>query len=112
MAMMKKALVIENDQPTQLEIILTSHQSDGVYRYQPEPEDTAKLIIYNDENINIKEFDVDMTDPKYLFVNIDTTGIPEGKYKFRVEAYLASEAATYIVKENEPVLIRRLKENA
>ena len=107
MAMMKKALVIENDQPTQLEIILTSHQSDGVYRYQPEPEDTAKLIIYNDENINIKEFDVDMTDPKYLFVNIDTTGIPAGEYKYRVVITLAADDSTYIINMADHIIVRR-----
>lgn len=107
MAMKKKEIIIENDNPTQLELIITNHQSDGVYRYQPEPEDTVKLIIISEGGEQVTEFTADNSDPEYVFVDIDTTGIPEGKYRYQIIVELAADDETYIINEETPLIIRR-----
>ena len=107
MMLSKKNLIIENDNPTQLEIIVTNHDSEGVFRYQPEPEDEVKLIIYTQDGEQVGEYLADISDPTYVFVNVDTTGIPAGHYNYRIVVTIAAEEQTYIINENDTLIIRR-----
>lgn len=106
MAMKKKEIIIENDNPTQLEIILENHQSDGVYIYRPETEDDISLIIYDDDN-NQWEFPADNSDPTYVFANIDTSDIPAGEYRYRVVITMAADDSTYILNMADHIIVRR-----
>lgn len=103
----KRILTIEHDNPTQVEIIVANHQSDGVYRYQPEPEDEIKLFIYDNNGVTVGEFTADSSDPTYVFCNIDTTEIPAGEYRYKISLHTDADDLTYYISDDESILIRR-----
>ncbi len=102
--LLKNKLEIIQGDSTHVEIVIIDNQPEGNYIYIPETEDEIKVLIYNEEE-TVAELTADISDPEYVFVNIDASGIPEGKYLYDVILRTGSE--TYHAAKAQEITIRR-----
>ena len=102
--MIKQRIILYHGDTSQLGIRVYDHQQDGVYRYFPEPEDKIKLELMDTENNLVAEFEADVSDPEYVYIDIDTSNLATGKYYYRV--IIDTHNGKHHIIENKELYIR------
>lgn len=100
--MEKQRVIIYSGDTAQQGILILNHQPDGVYRYFPASDDDIKVILRRDEQI--MELTADVSDPDYVFVDIDTSELETGTYYFDV--VLTQEDEKHHIAVNQELFIK------
>ena len=107
----RRALVPDPLHPNEQLVVDVIDEKDEEVSFYMETEDGEIISFSSDEFTPIKdpiaEFEADVTDPDYISVNVDTTGIDEGLYWYDITFRINATGEKYTIINRKEIEIKR-----
>ena len=103
--MVKNKIIIYRGDAAHKGIVILDHQPEGVFRYYPSAEDEITLILRKENTEFKREYAANVSDPDYVYVDIESDDLESGQYIYDVVIKLKDEEKPYHIVTNKEIYV-------